>query len=140
MKKIILLIVILANCYSLSIAQSEKIQPVFHPNLSQKNINCAIQKAYNSEENDFGNAIGVKSNHTQSAFSIINKMNEVKKMRLQNIASRPHNKSLDTVFVGAHDTLVITGIYLHTGPIFVFNNGVLIIHDATVTEYGDVFV
>jgi hypothetical protein len=50
--------------------------------------------------------------------------------------------SLDTLIVGAvpNDTLIITGNWTHTGPIWVFNDGVLIFRNATVIDTGDVFV
>lgn len=50
--------------------------------------------------------------------------------------------ALDTLIVGAvpNDTLVITGNWTHTGPIWVFNDGVLIFDHATVIDTGDVFV
>src|SRR5579872_3634957 len=78
-----------------------------------------------------------------SANQIIAKMEEVKKMNWDAFQSIHQGAmSLDTVYVGikAHDTLRITGNYSHTGPIFVFNDGVLIIKNANVTNYGDVFV
>lgn len=48
----------------------------------------------------------------------------------------------DTIIVGAqiNDTLVITGNFTHTGPILVFNNGVLIFNQATVVDTGEIYV
>lgn len=50
--------------------------------------------------------------------------------------------SADTLIVGlvANDTLVITGNWTHTGPIWVFNDGVLIFNNATVSDTGDIYV
>lgn len=51
-------------------------------------------------------------------------------------------RSTDTVYVGTvpHDTLVISGPYNHNGPIFVFNDGVLVFYNATSVNYGDIIV
>ncbi|TND08877.1 MAG: hypothetical protein FD123_1731 [Bacteroidetes bacterium] len=50
--------------------------------------------------------------------------------------------ALDTLIVGAvpNDTLIITGNWTHTGPIWVLNDGVLIFDNANVTDTGDVYV
>ncbi len=144
MKKLLLLTLIYACSFNKGKAQNEKVPAANHPDFPQSAINNAVYNSFTSEGGKSPDASisAVKSAHTHSALSIINKMNEVKKMQLQNFSSLPHSKSLDTVFVGAvpHDTLIITGQYVHTGPIFVFNNGVLIIRNASVTEYGDVYV
>jgi hypothetical protein len=50
--------------------------------------------------------------------------------------------SLDTLIVGLvpNDTLIITGNWTHTGPIWVLGTGVLIFDNATVIDTGDVYV
>lgn len=86
---------------------------------------------------------GLKAIASGSANQLIAKMNEAKKIDWKKFnRHREEVQALDTIFVGitAHDTLHITGNYSHTGPIFVFNDGVLIINNATLTNYGDVFV
>jgi hypothetical protein len=49
---------------------------------------------------------------------------------------------IDTAFVGVvpHDTLVVTGNWTCNGPIYVFNDGVLIFDQATATVMGDIYV
>jgi hypothetical protein len=49
---------------------------------------------------------------------------------------------IDTAFVGAvpHDTLVVTGNWTCNGPIYVFNDGVLIFDHANATVLGDIYV
>jgi hypothetical protein len=90
-----------------------------------------------------GKVIYAKASASGSANQIIAKMNEWKKTDWGKFT---HNHdvvmSLDTVFVGikSHDTLRITGNYSHTGPIFIFNDGVLIIKNAKFTNIGDVFI
>jgi hypothetical protein len=51
-------------------------------------------------------------------------------------------QALDTLIVGdvPNDTVIITGNWTHTGPIWVFNDGVLIFDHANVIDTGDVFV
>ena len=60
------------------------------------------------------------------------------------MAAQPPQQLLnaDTLIVGlvANDTLVITGNWTHTGPIWVFNDGVLIFNNATVSDTGDIYV
>ncbi len=50
--------------------------------------------------------------------------------------------ALDTLIVGLvpNDTLVITGTWTHTGPIWVLGTGVLIFDNANVIDTGDVYV
>jgi hypothetical protein len=51
-------------------------------------------------------------------------------------------QSLDTLIVGAvpNDTVRITGNWTHEGPIYIFNDGVLIFDNANVIDTGDVYV
>lgn len=48
----------------------------------------------------------------------------------------------DTVVVGEvpNDTLFVSGTWLNNGPVFVFNDGVLIFEDAQATIQGDLYV
>jgi len=82
--------------------------------------------------------------NNSSAFKMLNKIEEVKQTNWNSYAQAGSSgpRALDTVYVGAvpHDTLVITGTYTHNGPIFVFNDGVLIFYHATVVNTGDVYV
>lgn len=50
--------------------------------------------------------------------------------------------SLDTLIVGLtpNDTVVISGTWTHTGPIWVLGTGVLIFDNAIVVDTGDVYV
>lgn len=54
----------------------------------------------------------------------------------------PQPQILDTLIVGAvaNDTLIITGNWTHTGPIWVLGTGVLIFRNATVVDTGDVYI
>lgn len=82
-------------------------------------------------------------NNSSSAFSCLMKIEEVKKINFNSSIYKPSvNRLLDTVYVGEvpNDTMVIVGSYEHTGPIFVFNDGVLIIHNSSFINEGDVYV
>jgi hypothetical protein len=54
----------------------------------------------------------------------------------------PQAQAIDTLIVGLvpNDTVRITGTWTHTGPIWVFNDGVLIFDHADVIDTGDVYV
>lgn len=78
----------------------------------------------------------------RNIISTLNKMEEMKNVSLKKRGGKKLRSTEDTVLVGLvpNDTLVITGVYTHTGPIYVFNDGVLIFHKATVTDTGDIYV
>lgn len=78
----------------------------------------------------------------RNAFQCVQQMERLKKTDWKKYTVNENNRALDTLYVGAalNDTLVITGVYNHEGPIFVLNDGVLIIHNATFVNEGDVYV
>ncbi len=78
----------------------------------------------------------------EGAFQCIKQMEIAKQTDWNKYIPKENTRALDTVYVGAalNDTLVITGVYNHEGPIFVFNDGVLIIHNASVINEGDIYV
>jgi hypothetical protein len=84
----------------------------------------------------------VITDQNQNAFQCVKQIERLKKTDWKKFIASENNRALDTVYVGAagNDTLVITGSYTHQGPIFVFNNGVLIIHNASFLNEGDVYV
>lgn len=55
---------------------------------------------------------------------------------------RLYKKSSDTLIIGEvpGDTVVIKGNWNHTGPIWIFNDGVLIFKNAVVNDTGDIYV
>lgn len=61
---------------------------------------------------------------------------------LRNQQPAAQTQALDTLIVGlfGNDTLTINGNWTHTGPIWVFNQGVLIFDNANIIDTGDVFV
>lgn len=88
------------------------------------------------------NPIVEEQKNTKSLLPLLSKIAEIK----ESFSKKQFNFSIagvsDTVFVGdvPNDTLIITGNYTHTGPIFVFNDGVLIFQNATVVDSGDIYV
>lgn len=86
----------------------------------------------------------------QSAGSLIPVMRAIEKLNIPAIPDQLRSsqlppvqtQALDTLIVGfvPNDTLVITGTWNHTGPIWVFGTGVLIFDNATVHDTGDVYV
>src|ERR1700751_3408883 len=79
---------------------------------------------------------------SQSALSMLNKIREVKNLKVKSPNSVNWAQSHDTIFVGVvpHDTMIITGPWHHSGPILVLNDGVLIFYKATVVDSGDIYV
>lgn len=50
------------------------------------------------------------------------------------------SRSSDTTVVGSNDTLLVTGAWQNSGPIFVLDSGVLVFDSAQATIMGDVIV
>ena len=149
MKKQILLFLLIIFSLKIIIAQTSTLT---HAQLNAPAINKQLNASFNSSfQTPSKNKLTSSNKHsapnqqaTHSTSPLIKKMDEVRKMDFNKL-SHPKNTTkvlLDTVYVGAaaHDTLRITGTYIHTGPIFVFNDGVLIIHNAIVNNTGDLFV
>ena len=127
-------------CCTFSLAQQQ-----YPSRFHQGEVNTALQNAMQnaSLKKDIANKnLKPLESGIKSAFSVLNKMNEIKNSFHQNGDNNKLFLINDTVYVGdvPNDTLIITGNYTHTGPIFVFNDGVLIFHNATVIDTGDIYV
>ncbi|MGL4599881.1 MAG: T9SS type A sorting domain-containing protein, partial [Bacteroidia bacterium] len=81
----------------------------------------------------------VVQSHVLDQLSALNKGESPLNLRHSNSIS---TQALDTLVVGfvPNDTVIITGNWTHTGPIFVLGNGVLIFDHANVIDTGDVYV
>ncbi len=81
----------------------------------------------------------VVQSHVLDHLSALNKGEAPVGLRNANPVS---TQALDTLVVGfvPNDTVVITGNWTHTGPIYVLGNGVLIFDHANVIDTGDVYV
>lgn len=121
-----------------------------HPVLPQAQLN-AIGKQYKtvppkeSLRTNQASANATKPKDSGSAFQAINKINEVKNTDYSKYAHGSYSgeRVLDTMYVGLvpHDTVWITGSSTHDGPIYVFNDGVLIFYFADfVNTNGDLIV
>lgn len=60
----------------------------------------------------------------------------------EKIAHRSPSKSIDTLIIGetANDSVVITGTWVHNGPIFIIGDGKLVFNNANATILGDIWV
>lgn len=108
----------------------------------QPGINAAINSG-------FGHApVRTSLPQTQSSvhvFPVLGMMEQLKSGTHPSALRHDENNSvlsLDTLIVGLvpNDTVVITGNWTHTGPIWVLGTGVLIFDNATVVDTGDVYV
>jgi len=111
----------------------------------QQEINSLLQKGFDTHKNFTARLPNSTSTNTDHLTPTLNMMNQIKKN--PNALTRVHNNFpqpliLDTLIVGLtpNDTLIITGNWTHTGPIWVLGTGVLIFRNATVIDTGDVYV
>lgn len=111
----------------------------------QEKINDALNEAYENSVSrpcDIQSSELISNQWPGSPFSVLQQMEHLKNG--ERISSNQESSILqiDTLFIGdiPHDTLVINGNYTHNGPVFIFNDGVLILHHAILTNVGDVFV
>lgn len=60
----------------------------------------------------------------------------------EKIAHRSPSKNIDTLIIGetANDSVVITGTWVHNGPIFIIGDGKLVLNNANATILGDIWV
>jgi len=60
----------------------------------------------------------------------------------EKIAHRSPSKNIDTLIIGetANDSVVITGTWVHNGPIFIIGDGKLVFNNANATILGDIWV
>lgn len=110
------------------------------PAFPQQKINDALQKAFEASDTQY--KASNFQQPTASPRSISPMMQHFKNFVVPEISFSQKLLSNDTIVVGAsgNDTLVITGNWTHTGPIWVLNQGVLIFDNATVIDTGDIYV
>jgi len=132
----ILLFVIL-----IAVTTGLKAQSVFTANGS-KCLNSQLYDGFLKSFNKTAPALPQKPNEASTWMQHFQKLNESEKFLREFNPNNLNLSSIDTVYVGdvPNDTLVITGNYTHAGPIFVFNDGVLIFDNATVVDSGDIYV
>ncbi len=145
MKTKLLLSIVIIFCGKIIVAQNVNTNNATHQTLTSANINKKLNDAFNKSKQQIPKQQQTNTNQqsNHSTASVLKKIEEVKHLDYNKL-SHPVGgaKIYDTVFVGVvpHDTMRITGNYTHNGPIFVFNDGVLIIHNAIVNNTGDLFV
>ena len=128
-----------------SFAQSNSIIAIdSHPSFPQQKINAGLQNAF--QKNVSGTIRQNVSKPTQASssgvFQMMQKAEQLKQNSPSSFLSNEKIQTNDTIVVGAsiNDTLIITGNWTHTGPIWVLNQGVLIFYNATVIDTGDIYV
>lgn len=139
MKFQLLSIVFILGCH-LCLAQA-----AYHLVFPQAEINSALSSGFQrslSAQPAGSNEAGPAESSARSLVPVLTQTRELKKQPLQIRTPNSQRSLNDTVYVGTtlNDTLIITGHYTHTGPIFVFNNGVLIFRNAVVSDTGDIYV
>lgn len=114
-------------------------------NFQQDKINAALQNAFQQHTKQSQTVQQNHNNPNGTAVSgVLNLISEIKKVNspadLRN--SSQQLLATDTLVVGftPNDTVIISGNWTHTGPIWVFNDGVLIFDHANVIDTGDVYV
>lgn len=113
----------------------------------QSEINNALQNAFAKKhpQPNSQSPQRVQQRYGENLTSLLQQMDAVKHadspMTLRTNQTQ-QTLTLDTLIVGLvpNDTVRITGNWTHTGPIWVFNDGVLIFDNATVADTGDVYV
>lgn len=139
MKKISSLLLLSIWTFSILMAQNSNF-----PKFPQGRINAFTTNP--ALKGSATNTFVAKPQSNSSAFQALQKIEAVKHTDWNSMAhgsSHTVRTPLDTMYVGLvpHDTVVITGVFNHDGPIWVFNDGVLIFYNATVTNTnGDLIV
>src|ERR1700741_1032926 len=140
MKHLFILPALLAICGS-SFAQQIRKQYAPFP---QQQLNNASQLM---QGKSFKSTVNQKKSFFNSAapnnvMGMLNRMEELKNVKIPSDDNINWVQSHDTIFVGVvpNDTLVITGNWTHSGPILVLSDGVLIFKNATVIDSGDIYV
>lgn len=134
--QLFLLLLIGANFHLMAQTKSRFPQEVVNQQLQTASKSGANTASFPTIKNE------LPSHSLQSLLKI--KEQEVSILQSVPKNSSAQNKSsvIDTLVVGfiPNDTVVITGNYTHTGPIYVFNDGVLYFKNATVTNIGEIYV
>ncbi len=107
----------------------------------QQQINFALNNAFQNqylspEQNTVANSENLKSGLT------LNLIKFSGTLAFPEFEYFSRSTQIDTLFVGLvpNDTIIITGNYANNGPVYVFNDGVLIFQNATATIYGDIII
>ena len=146
MKTLVILACLFFFSFKIILAQQVSNNAAKNQKLHAEDINKAIYSAFEKSlqlPNNSNTSIAEGENNSASAFEMLKKIDDVKHIDFNKLKHKAGGaKALDTVYVGGipNDTLRITGNYNHTGPIYVFNDGVLIVHNSTFYNDGDLYV
>lgn len=108
----------------------------------QAQVNSVLQNAFQNRQTLSLPAAQLSSAVAAHPGALLNQLEELKKGNSFRSVPNAQLQSVDTLIVGLvpNDTVRITGSWTHTGPIWIFNDGVLIFHNANVIDTGDVYV
>src|SRR6185436_18306331 len=113
-----------------------------HPVFPQQKINDALREA-SEQATESNNQNGSNAIEPQrGVLNLLKMLSEWRQPFNPGIISEKIEAAPDTVFVGdvPNDTLVISGNWTNNGPVFVFNDGVLIFQNANATIVGNMYV
>ncbi len=132
MKNLILLSFVV---FTIMISSAQTIFP-------QQKINAALNNS--TKQIPFVKTLPINNSVPQVLSSPYQMLNHVLQYQTQGLKLHSQDAVLnnDTLVVGdvPSDTVIITGLWTHTGPIWVLNDGVLIFDNATVIDTGDIYV
>lgn len=125
---------ICCHCFLFSNAQSNSSGIPF----PQKKINAGLQAAYLQSQQLQHTSLN-KHSLPSGVFQMLNKIQKPH-FDINDFAGE-RSSNMDTTYVGlnVNDTLIITGNWTATGPILVFNSGVLIFQNANATILGNMY-
>jgi len=105
----------------------------------QKEINQISKQALKENQQL---KLNVENQTNQNPSGITNLFSLKKKFEWIRQKNFSGSKSIDTLIIGdtPNDSLIITGNYVHNGPIFILNDGLLRFKNANATILGDIYI
>jgi hypothetical protein len=132
MKRIIIVSFVLIFSFSISFGQEipkNEIRQFFSRATQNRTRGHEVSPDINKQRTN--------TDHSSGVFGVIRKLKE---LRIQKIQKKPAGG--DTLIIGnpPYDSLIITGTYIHNGPVMVLGNGILRFRNANATIVGDLYV
>lgn len=114
-------------------------------NINAQNLSTLLSHpiSYNDSE-EMPMAIKAKSDMVNTGVNQFfkNWNNTELDIKKQIVSNQSTSKNGDTLYIGetANDSVVITGTWVHNGPIFIIGDGKLVFNNANATIIGDIWV
>ncbi|MEP7168462.1 MAG: T9SS type A sorting domain-containing protein [Bacteroidota bacterium] len=125
-------------------SQNNSVSPstINHPVFPQQRINDALREASQQASVPVNQNILKPTEYQSGVLNLLKTLSEWKQPFDPKNMSVKVQQAPDTVFVGdvPNDTLIISCNYTNNGPVFVFNDGVLIFQNANATIVGNMYV